>query len=708
MTTKPGAAAQTRSERSDTRSLVLNGELLIYGVIDPYLWDEFDTSVRAIDVMASLAELSADETINVRINSPGGSVIEGLAIYNALKAWGKPIRVQVDAMAASIASIIAMAGDEIVMAENATMMIHDPWAVAVGNADDLRAMADEIDRQKAILINIYAAKSGLSAEEISAMMASETYMSAGEAVARGFATSVAEAMRTAACARLSNDQLARLLVAPIKLRAERPSPAAPAAQPQETIMVDPVPGGGTPAAAPPAAPPVTVPSAPPVDTAAVRAEAVRLERERTTGILAQARSARISADDPFVVALLNGDRQLIDARADIMEEWARRQETRDDNPPGDPRPSGIVVNADSVDRWVQGAQRGLMIRAGLVKSEDADRGNEFVGLTLAEMARSALTMRGVRNGHRDRMSMVGLAFTTMNAGPGYHSSSDFGNVIQNVAYRAMMRGYEEVDESFPLWTGTGTASDFRPIARVDLGLFPNLDKVEEGAEYTYGTIADTGTTVQIASYGKMFAITRQAIINDDLGFFDRVPRRMGRAAKRTIGNLVYAILNGNPTMQDGVALFHANHGNLAGAGAAISVASVGAVEAAMGVQKDEAGIGTSAGVVPKYMLVPITLKMAANTIMTAANTPGDGAQIANPVRGLATVVADSRLSGTAWYMAADPAQTDTIEVTYLDGVQEPFMDQREGWSVDGTEFKVRMDAGVKALHWRGLYKQPGA
>jgi ATP-dependent Clp endopeptidase proteolytic subunit ClpP len=701
----PGAAAQTRGERADTRSLVLNGELLIYGVIDPYLWDEFDTSVRAIDVMASLAELSAEDTINVRINSPGGSVIEGLAIYNALKAWGKPIRVQVDAMAASIASIIAMAGDEIVMAENATMMIHDPWAVAVGGAEDFRAMANEIDRQKAILINIYAAKTGLDVEEIGALMSAETYMSAGEAVERGFATAVAEAMRTAACARLSNDQLARLLVAPTKLRAERPSPAAPSAQLQETNMVDPVPGGGTPAAAPPAP---LAPAPALVDPAAVRAEAVRLERERTTGILAQARSARIPAEDPFVVALLNGDRPLVDARADIMDEWARRQEARPDNPPGDARPSGIVVNADGVDRWVQGAERGLMIRAGLVKPEDDDRGNEFVGLTLAELARSALTMRGVRNGHRDRMSMVGLAFTTMNAGPGYHSSSDFGNVIQNVAYRAMMRGYEEVDESFPLWTGKGTASDFRPIARVDLGLFPALDKVEEGAEYKYGTIADTGTTVQIATYGKVFAITRQAIINDDLGFFDRVPRRMGRAAKRTIGNLVYAIINGNPTMQDGTALFHANHGNLAGSGAAISVASVGAAEAAMGVQKDEAGIGTSAGVVPKFMLVPITLKMAANTIMTAANTPGDGAQIANPVRGLATVVADSRLSGTAWYMAADPAQTDTIEVTYLDGVEEPFMDQREGWSVDGTEFKVRMDAGVKALHWRGLYKNAGA
>jgi hypothetical protein len=324
-----------------------------------------------------------------------------------------------------------------------------------------------------------------------------------------------------------------------------------------------------------------------------------------------------------------------------------------------------------------------------------------------ELARSALNMRGIKNGHMDRMTLVGTAFTTMNA-VSYHTTSDFGNVLGTTAYRAMMTGWEEVDETFPLWTGKGQASDFRPISRVDMGLFPNLDKVEEGAEYTYGTISDTGVQVQIATYGRMFSITRQAIINDDLGFFDRVPRKMGRAAKRTIGNLVYAILNGNPTMQDGLALFHGTHGNLASPGTIISVTSIGAARAAMARQADPDNITTSIGVIPKWLIVPPELLTLANTTMSSERIPGDPGQIANPVRGVATPIADGRLSGTAWYMAADPNQADTIEVTYLDGVETPFMDQRQGWSVDGTEFKVRIDAGVKALHWRGLYKNPGA
>ncbi|MFB0491958.1 hypothetical protein ABIE45_004544 [Methylobacterium sp. OAE515] len=450
------------------------------------------------------------------------------------------------------------------------------------------------------------------------------------------------------------------------------------------------------------------PAASLLDENAIRESVMADERARTSGILAQARSARIPADDAFVQNLLANGRPLAEARNDLMDEWSRRQSSRQDNPGGGEIPSGIEVQRDAVDRWAEGAERGLMIRTGLARAEDKDRGNEFVGLTLAELARSSLTVRNMKSGGENRMAMVGRAFTVRNSGPGFNSTSDFPSILQNVAYRAVLKGYQEVDETFPLWTGKGTASDFRPISRVDMGLFPSLGKVEEGAEYTYATMGDTGTVVQVATYGKLFAITRQAIINDDLQFFQRVPERMGRAAKRTIGNLVYAVLNGNPTMQDGVALFNAAHGNLATVAGAPNVANLAAAMAAMQVQTDTSGIGTGGGVMPKYVLTPPALWMPTKVAITSANYPGDPASVANPIRDMFTPISDSRLTGTAWYMAADPNQQDTIEVTYLDGVEEPFLDQKDGWTVDGTEMKVRIDAGVKALHWRGLYRNVGA
>jgi ATP-dependent protease ClpP protease subunit len=698
----PAAGTQTRAERTDTRSLVLNGEILIYGVIDPFNYlGDYSDSVRALDVMASLAELSDQERISVRINSPGGSVMEGLAIYNALVAWGKPIDVHVDAMAASIASVIAMAGDTITMAENASIMIHDVAGGAWGNADDLRDMADEIDRETEIIVNLYARRTGLGADEIRALMSVETYLSAQEAVDKGFATAIAEPLRTAACAPLTSAQLVLVNAGPFRDRAERPNTAAPAASPQGATMPQENRGGSN--------------AADTVNIDTIRQEATQAERARVQGITANVRAARL--DQSFAEELIREGITVDQANARIINRFTEQQEQNEGGGQTVNVDNRIRVEADAADRWAEGARLGLLTRAsqslgaGLMTEDErtAARNNEFVGLTLAELARSYLVVRNIRSGTMNRMDMVGQAFTTRNAA-GLHSTSDFPNILANTAYRALQNGYSEVDETFDRFTARGSASDFRPISRIDLNLFPALSKVEEGAEYTYGTIGDSGVTVQIATYGKMFAISRQAIINDDLGMITRIPQRMGRAAKRTIGNLVFAIINGNPTMQDGTALFHANHGNLLTA-AALSADSLDIARAAMAKQKDPDNIAAALNISPRYLLVPVALGGKARQIMASQTEPGQSnAALANRVAGMAEVIADARLdaaSATAWYLAADAGSTDTIEVTYLDGNDAPAMDQKDGWNVDGTEFKVRLDAGVKALHWRGLSKNPG-
>ncbi|TCR60948.1 ClpP-like prohead protease/major capsid protein fusion protein [Bosea sp. BK604] len=700
----PAAGTQTRAERRDTRSLVINGEILLYGVIDPFDYlCEFSQGIRALDVMASLVELSSQPRISVRINSPGGAVMEGLAIYNALVACGKPVDVHIDAMAASIASVIAMAGETITMAENASIMIHDVAGGAWGSSEDLRDMADEIDRQRGIVADIYSRRTGIPADEMNAlMMAGDTYFSAQEAVEKGFATAVAEPMRTAACALLTSAQLVSVNARPTTIRADRPDQAAPAASHQGADMPQDNRGGSN--------------AAETVNADAIRQEATQAERARVQSITANVRAARL--DLAFADELVREGLTVDQANTRIINRFSEQQEQAEGNGTTVNVDSRIHVGADASDRWAEGARLGLLTRASqslgasLMTDEErtAARNNEFVGLTLSELARSYLSSRNIRSGTMNRMDMVGRAFTTRNAA-GLHSTSDFPSILANTAYRALQNGYAEVDETFDRFTARGTASDFRPISRIDLNLFPGLDKVEEGGEYKYGTIGDSGVTVQIATYGKIFAITRQAIINDDLGMITRIPQRMGRAAKRTIGNLVFAIINGNPTMQDGTALFHANHGNLL-TGAALSADSLDTARAAMAKQKDPDNIAAALNISPRFLLVPVALGGKARQIMASQTEPGqNNAALANRVAGMAEVIADARLdasSATAWYLAADANSTDTIEVTYLDGNDTPFMDQKDGWSVDGTEFKVRLDAGVKALHWRGLSKNPGA
>lgn len=277
--------------------------------------------------------------------------------------------------------------------------------------------------------------------------------------------------------------------------------------------------------------------------------------------------------------------------------------------------------------------------------------------------------------------------------------------------KSTLRGWEEAEETFQSWTRAGTASDFKPTKRVDLGMMDALPEIPEGANYTYGTIGDRGEQVVIATYGRMLRITRQAIINDDLAMFTDLPRKMGRAARRTIGNMVYAVLTGNPTMSDGVALFHADHNNLASSGAAPSVTSLSAGRTAMRLQKESAG-GPSLNIMPKYMIVPAALETTARQLLTSAVEPtANKGHAANPVAGMAELIVDGRLdasSSASWFLAADPNAFDTIEVTYLDGVQAPYIEEQTAWSSDGVELKVRIDAGVTPLDFRTLYKDPGA
>lgn len=171
-------------------------ELLCYGPIGG--WPE-DGGICARDVAMALQGQHPGR-IAMRINSPGGDAFEGIAIYNLLKQNPARVEVQIDGVAASAASVVAMAGDEITMAENALMMMHDPWNFAVGNAEDLRAQADSLDRTAEMLARTYAAKCGKSPEEMRKMMSAETWLMAEEAVAMGLADKTTAAEQIAACA----------------------------------------------------------------------------------------------------------------------------------------------------------------------------------------------------------------------------------------------------------------------------------------------------------------------------------------------------------------------------------------------------------------------------------------------------------------------------------------------------------------------------
>ncbi|MBH3327901.1 ClpP-like prohead protease/major capsid protein fusion protein, partial [Pseudomonas mosselii] len=366
------------------------------------------------------------------------------------------------------------------------------------------------------------------------------------------------------------------------------------------------------------------------------------------------------------------------------------------------RHPGYVTNGNLVGDSVRASIYG---RLGF---EDNQADNAYNFMTLRELARASLQDRGIGVSTLRPLDMVGMAFT--------HTSSDFGNILLDASHRALLAGWEESAETFHLWTRSGRLSDFKVANRVALGSFSALREVRPGAEYKNITLTDSGETIKLASYGEMFAIDRQAIINDDLDALSAIPRLMGIAARATIGDLVYAVLTENGKMKDGKPLFDASRKNLfTGAGSALSIEAMSAAKSAMALQKAKTAEGAkprTLNIRPAFLLCPVGLEDKANQLIKSASVPTAqvNAGVINPIKDFAQVISDPRLddaSASTWYLAGRQG-SDTIEVAYLDGVDTPYIEQQEGFTIDGIATKVRIDAGVSALDSRGLSRSVGA
>lgn len=697
--------------------LIVNGELMLYGYVGGDPDDSWFPGFSASHVAKALAEMDGD--LVVRLNSGGGSAWDGVAIYNLLVGYeGGTVTTKVDGIAASAASVILMAGAEVVTPATATVMIHDASIITIGNADDHRSSAEMLEKLDGQMAELYADKCGKPVDEMSALMDAETWLTGTECVEIGLSDTTGAANDNA------EDEAAAAAAFPYQLFAHTPAEIAASAVAMTDDLRQQLPRIGLrPTGVSPVATKQPKPAAPapataatletlnmvkkisePVnpktgdDAQAAAEAAVKAERERAAGIRRAVAKAGLPSD--FADQLIEEGTALADAHAQIIDKLD------DDDTVQTRSHVRVEVGAESRERFRQGVEQSLCAKLGL---EDGER-NEFTSLSLFEIARASLEHANIKlAGIGDRMQIASVALNPMMAG--YHSTDDFTEILANVANKAMLKGWDETPETFDLWTSRGTLTDFKPMKKVDLNAFPSLVEVPQGAEYQYASVGDRGETIQLATYGRMFSITRQSIINDDLSMFDRLPRKMGRAARRTVANLVYAILTGNPTMADGVALFHADHGNLAGSGAAPGAATVQAAKVAMGTQKDPDNNVSSLNIRPRYMLVPMAIEDIAQQLAVSEYDPAKSTRAANVHRGSFEVISDARLdnaSATAWYMAGDPSVHDTIEVSYLDGQASPTLERRIGWNVDGVEMKVRIDTGAKALDHRALYKNAGA
>jgi hypothetical protein len=450
----------------------------------------------------------------------------------------------------------------------------------------------------------------------------------------------------------------------------------------------------------------------------IRAAAIAEERQRTDTIRVACRAAKL--DDVFANELITKGTKLDAARAAIIAKMAERDDTtRTDGV------QGVFGGEDARDKFFRGATNWLLHKAGVVaavaKLENPTTPNpaafepgEFRGLTLVELARECLERGGMKTRGMSKLELVGHAFTFRSTIT--QSTSDFAVLLENTMHKMLQAAYSTAPDTWRRWAAQGTVSDFRAHNRYRMGMFGSLDALTETGEFKNKAILDAEkATITAATKGNIINVSRQMIINDDMSGFARLLSMLGRAAGLSVEVDVYAELAKNsglgPTQSDSQPLFHSNRANV-GTGAALAAAAIDADRVVMAKQKDPWG-NEFLDLRPAILLLAVELGGQARVVNDSQYDPDTVANKAqmkpNLVRGLFRDVVDTpRLSGTRRYLFADPSIAPVFEVAFLEGQTAPVLESRDGWRVDGTEMRVRLDYGVAAVDFRGAVTNAGA
>jgi hypothetical protein len=427
-----------------------------------------------------------------------------------------------------------------------------------------------------------------------------------------------------------------------------------------------------------------------------RLEGARLEGERQAGIREAVALGGLTA---AYAEQLIGQRDMTPADAGLAVLRERAKQSAADTVRG---AAHILTISDETENRRNAIAEAIVHRLN-PRGTLGDHARQFRHMSLLRMAEESLVHAGA--------NVRGLSGIEI-AGRAMHSTSDFPNILANVLNKRLRQAYEESPNTYTRWARRApNAPDFKQMQISQLGGAPDLLAVPESGEFKYGTIADGKESYSVLTYGRIVAVNRQTIVNDDMRALDRLVAAFGSSASRLENRLVYAQLTGAALMGDGVPLFDAAHSNLGGA-AAISAASLGEGRKLM---RKQTGLqGEELNIAPAFLIVPAALEQLAYQYTSANYVPAKASDVnefraggRTAVEPIVEPVLDS-ISSTAWYLAASNGQVDTVEYCYLDGAEGVWIENEIGFDVDGMKVKARLDFAAKAVDHRGLLKNAGA
>jgi len=411
-----------------------------------------------------------------------------------------------------------------------------------------------------------------------------------------------------------------------------------------------------------------------------------------------ARAEAFGLDASAAVEVMASARSLDEATDTLQERAASRPAPRQT------AQSRVIIDEGDTKR--RAIENAVLHRASPSAVQLTEPARDYRGMSLLEMGRTYV--EDVHNIRLRGLSKMELATVLLglDTRAGMMSTSDFPKLLGNVASARLRDTYGETVQTWKPFCRQSNAPDFKERSIVMMAGMPEFKKVREGGEYTYATLSESSEKYALATYGRMIAITRQTLINDDLGAFDRLPTLFGRGAANLESDLVWGILLDNPKMSDGKALFHTDHGNEQGADD-ITEAAIEKMDIAMGAQTG--ADGKPLNIRPKFIAVSRKHKVQAQKLLTAVTAAKTGD--VNVYQNAFSLIVEDRLykpqGSCPWFTIADPATWDTIEYGYLEGEQGLYTEERVGFDVDGIEIKARLDFAAKAIDFRGFQKNPG-
>ena len=379
-----------------------------------------------------------------------------------------------------------------------------------------------------------------------------------------------------------------------------------------------------------------------------------------------------------------------------------------------PVSASVRMVDDEGDKFRRAVTDGLLMRSGVRVEHPADGADQFRAMSLRDLAVECLSREGRSTSELLRMDKSDLYNELCRQF--YNPSAAFPAIMDATIKKSIVDLYNKVPTTFQEFTTKGTLSDFKETADHEYvigGVGDFLEVPENGEIHPDMPQTELLPSRKLKTYGKQFSMTRQAFINDDIGFLTKVPGLYATAAKKTIDKQVYGILFNNPAIFDGVALFHADHKNLIGSGAKPSQATIQAAILQMQKQTDQ--FGDPIYMTPKTIVVPVGYEFDLAVIFHSAQVTGSANNDVNPLYNYPLNIVQSPVlnalagaNAVPWFLFADESSARGIQVDYLNGQETPTVRRMEAPGVLGFTWDIYLDWGISVRDFRGIVKNPGA